>query len=110
MSAAAPLPAVSAAAAATKAAGPDRAALRKAAQGFEAIFVRQMLATARQSSLGGDNPLTAGDDTFRQMRDERFADIAAQSGAFGFARQIEAALGTRLPPAPAAAPATAKKD
>lgn len=108
MSAAAPLPQAARAAAATADAGAtERARLRKAAQGFEAIFVRQMLASARQTSFAADNPLSGGDDTFRQMRDERFAEIAAQSGAFGFARQIEAALGARLAPP---ASGTAKKD
>ena len=80
---------------------PTTKGLREAAQGFEAIFVRQMLAAARASNFGG-NDFTGGqgEDTFTQMRDERFAEIAAQSSAFGIARQIEAALNR-----PGAAPA-----
>ncbi len=72
-------------------------ALAKAARGFEAIFVRQMLAAARKSDLGGSD-LTGGQGiaTFRQMQDEQFADIAATRGAFGLARMIEAQLGARL--------------
>jgi flagellar protein FlgJ len=69
-------------------AGTDRAALRKAAQGFEAMFLRQMLAQARDTDLGGDKQ----DDTFTQMRDERFAEIAAQSGTLGLATRLESQL------------------
>ena len=81
----------------------DRAALKKAAQGFEAIFVRQMLAAARATSLAGDDPIFGGQaqETFTQMRDERFADIAAQAGTFGLARQLEAQFARLLPPAKA---------
>ena len=77
----------------------DRAQLRKAAQGFEAIFVRQMLSTARAASLGGDDALLGGQaqETFAAMRDEHFADIAAQTGAFGLAKQLETQLARLLP-------------
>ena len=83
----------------------DRAALRKAAQGFEAIFVRQMLAAARATSLAGDDPIFGGQaqETFTAMRDERFADIAAQAGTFGLAKQLEAQFAKLLPAAPPAA-------
>lgn len=87
---------------------PERAKLRQAAQAFEAIFVRQILATARATTFG--NGLTdtgdQGRDTFTQMRDERFADIAAKSGAFGLAARIEAQLARALPAAAPATPAT----
>jgi flagellar protein FlgJ len=77
---------------------PQRAELRKAAEGFEAIMVRKMLATARAASFAEDTPLTGGGlKQFQAMRDEHFADIAAQSGAFGFARSIEASLAQHLP-------------
>ena len=91
------------AAAAAPASTPDSARLHKAAQAFEAIFVRQMLASARASHFG-DTPGSAdggstdpGKDTFTQMRDERLADITAQSGALGLAKNIEAQLAARLP-------------
>lgn len=77
---------------------PERAALRKAAEGFEAIMVRKMLATARAASFAEETPLTGGGlKQFEAMRDEHFADIAAGSGAFGFARSIEASLAQYLP-------------
>lgn len=76
----------------------ERAALRKAAEGFEAIMVRKLLASARASSFAEETPLTGGGmQQFQAMRDEHFADVAAQSGAFGFARSIEASLAQHLP-------------
>ena len=77
---------------------PELAELRKAAEGFEAIMLRQMLATARASSFAEETPLTGGAmKQYLTMRDEHFADIAAKSGAFGFARSIEASLAQHLP-------------
>lgn len=74
-----------------------RLELRKAAEGFEAIMIRKMLEAARASSLAEDTPLTGGGmKQFTQMRDEHFADIAAKTGAFGFARSIEAQLSWHL--------------
>jgi len=84
---------------------PEAAALRKAAQGFEAIFLRQILASARQTSFGGEDLFgSQASETFTQMRDERFAEIASGTGAFGLARQLEVQLARALP---AAAPAPA---
>jgi peptidoglycan hydrolase FlgJ len=73
-----------------------RAELARAARGFEAIFVRQMLAAARKTSF--DNGLfgSEANDTFRQMQDDRFAEIAADSGAFGLGRMIEARLAAQV--------------
>lgn len=79
-----------------------RQQLRKATEGFEAMFVRQILGAARQGSFGGEkdlfggNPVGGSDDTFTQMRDEKFAEIAAHSGTIGLARQIEAQLARGL--------------
>ena len=76
---------------------PEQLELREAAQGFEAIMIRKMLESARASSFADDTPLTgSGMKQFTQMRDEHFADLAAQSGAFGFARSIEAQLSQHL--------------
>lgn len=76
--------------------GSDRAKLAAAAKQFEAIFVRQMLAAARKTDFG--EPLLGGQglDTFRTMQDERFADLAAESGAFRLAKQIEAQLASHI--------------
>ena len=72
--------------------GTDRARLAQAARQFEAIFVRQMLAAARRSEFGGELLGGPGLDTFRTMQDERFADAAAETGAFGLAALIERQL------------------
>lgn len=75
----------------------ERADLRRAAEGFEAIMIRKLLESARASSFAEDTPLTGGGmNQFRQMRDEHFADIASASGAFGFARSIEEQLSQHI--------------
>lgn len=75
----------------------DRQELREAAQAFEAILLRQMLSSARSTDFGGNDLFEGSDDTFTEMRDERFADIASQSGQLGFADAIERQLARFLP-------------
>lgn len=75
----------------------DKEKLAGAAKQFEAIFLRQMLAAARSVDFGGDDVFGKMDETFVQMRDERFAEIASQSGALGLAKQIERHLAALLP-------------
>ncbi len=71
----------------------ERQELRAAAEGFEAIMIRRMLESARASSFSEDTPLTGGGlKQFEKMRDEHFAEVASESGAFGFARSIEEQL------------------
>lgn len=78
--------------AATPAAG-DRARLHEAAKQFEAIFLRQMLAAARSTDFGGNDLFGGqGEETFQEMRDARFAEIAADSGSIGLAASIEQQL------------------
>ena len=79
--------------------GTDREKLAGAAKAFEAIFVRQMLAAARQAGFGDSLVGGQGLDTFRSMQDSHFADLTAQTGALGLAKQIEAQLARHLPPA-----------
>ncbi|MDP3550916.1 MAG: flagellar biosynthesis protein FlgJ [Novosphingobium sp.] len=81
----------------------DREKLAGAAKQFEAIFLRQMLTAARSVDFGGDDVFGKMDETFVQMRDERFAEIASQSGALGLAAQIERHLAALLPADPTAA-------
>jgi len=82
--------------------GSDRERLAGAARQFEAIFLRQMLSAARKADFG--EPLLGGQamDTFRTMQDEHFADLAAQSGAFGIGRMIERQLAAQPSPLPPA--------
>lgn len=74
----------------------DRQRLAEAATRFEAIFARHMLASARKAGFGDEMFGNQGTDTFRQMMDERFADLLAESGTLGFGKSIEAQLAARL--------------
>jgi len=76
--------------------------LTKAAQAFEAIFLRQMLASARAASFGGEDLFGGpGIEQFEKMQDENIARIASESGTFGFAKLIEAQLAAQIAPATA---------
>lgn len=74
----------------------DRQKLADAAKRFEAIFARQMLASARQAGFGDSLFASQANDTFRQMMDDRFADILAESGALGLGKSIETQLARHL--------------
>ncbi|MCB2077252.1 MAG: rod-binding protein [Novosphingobium sp.] len=76
----------------------EREQLAQAAQQFEAIFLRQFLASARKTDFGSDLFGGQAIGTFRQMQHEHFADIAAQTGAFGLAATIEAQLSRFVEP------------
>ncbi len=89
------LPGMSTAPAAT-----DREKLSAVSKQFEAVFVREMLAAARKTDFGGDELFgSQALDTFRQMQDEHFADVAVQTGALGFSTIIEAQMQRFLPAA-----------
>ena len=77
--------------------GTDRERLSGAARQFEAIFLRQMLASARKAGFGDE--LFGGQalDTFRTMQDEHFADLATQRGGLGMAAMIERHLAAQVP-------------
>ena len=77
--------------------GGERERLKGAAQQFEAIFLRQMLAAARSTDFGGDDLFGGeGEETFREMRDAQFAQLASESGTLGLAARIEAQLAHHL--------------
>lgn len=85
----------------SKSTEPARVELREAAQQFEAVLLRQMLASARATSFGGGESLFGkSDHTFCEMRDARFAEIASSSGQLGFAAAIERQLARHLPKEP----------
>lgn len=76
----------------------EREQLRDAARQFEAIFLRQLLSTARAADFGGDDLFGGqGEETFREMRDAHFADLAAGSDMIGLAASIEAQLARFVP-------------
>src|SRR3546814_17205221 len=81
---------------------PEKSELREAAEGFEAILVRRLLASAKAGSFAEDSPFTGkGVEQFETMRNETFADIAANSGEFGIAsalaRQLTAQPAPSMP-------------
>ena len=76
----------------------DTASLTEVAQGFEAVFLRHLLAAAAASDFGGEDLFgSSGQDSFREMRDAQFAEIASKTGTIGFATQIEAQMARHLP-------------
>lgn len=65
-----------------------------AANGFEAIFLRQIMSAMRQGKLGDD--LFGGSETeqFQTMQYDQIADSMAQSGDFGIAEMLLARFRT----------------
>lgn len=80
----------------------EREQLGEVAKQFEAIFVRQMLSAARKTDFGSEMFGGQAMDTFRQMQDEHFADVASETGVLGLATVIEAQLARFLSPESAA--------
>ena len=63
--------------------------LKAAAQAFEAVFLRQMISSMRQASLGEE--LLGGGragEQFRDMSDAKLADNMAEKGSFGIAEML----------------------
>lgn len=90
----------------------DQAGLKKAAQQFEAIFLRQMISSMRSASLGEDMLGSTAGDQFRDMADARTADSMAEKGSLGIAEMLmrqfgakEAAVAQPTPPKAAPDPA-----
>jgi peptidoglycan hydrolase FlgJ len=65
-------------------------ALKQTAQQFEAIFLRQMIASMRAPAIGDDLFGSDASNQFRDMSDARLADSMA--GKFGIAALIETQL------------------
>lgn len=66
--------------------------MRKAAEAFEAVFVRQLIGSMRSSSLGDDILGSDASNQFREMADAKTADNMAQQGALGIAEMMIAQL------------------
>ncbi len=67
--------------------------LRKAAEAFEAVILRQMMASMRKAKLGDDIMGSGATDNFREMADARLADSMATLRQFGIADLVEKQLG-----------------
>jgi flagellar protein FlgJ len=98
-------------AAAPSTASPDQAKLKKAAQAFEAVFVRQLIGSMRSASGDENDGLFDSEATrqFQDMADSKTADAMAQKGALHIADMLVKQYGARMAktvaPAAGAAPA-----
>ncbi len=77
---------------APSAAGGGDGGLRKAAEAFEAVILRQLMASMRQAKLGDDIFGSSASDNFREMADARTADSMASLRQFGIADMVERQL------------------
>lgn len=62
--------------------------LKKAAKAFEAVFLRQMIGSMRQASLGEDLFGSSATQQYQEMADSRTADALADKGALGIANLL----------------------
>jgi peptidoglycan hydrolase FlgJ len=67
-------------------------AIRKAAQGFEAVFLREMIGSMRKAQLAEGMFQSSATDQFRELADARTADAIAAKGGFGIAAMVEHSL------------------
>ena len=77
------------------------AKLKSAAQAFEAVFVRQMIASMRSATPSEDIFGSSASGQFRDMSDARLADDMAAKGSFGIADMLLKQFGGKesAPPA-----------
>jgi len=78
--------------ASTRSASAPDPSLKKAAEGFEAVFLRQVIGSMRQAKLGEDLFGSAATDTYRELSDKQMADNLASTGSLGIAALVEAQL------------------
>ena len=90
--------------------GADAAKVKKVAQDFEAMFLGMMLKSMRATV--GEDKLTGGghgEETFRSLLDQEYAQAAARSGGLGLAKIMEKEL-TRGAVAPVSPQVTGHAD
>ena len=66
--------------------------LRKAAEAFEAVILRQLMASMRKAKLGDEIFGSSATENFRDMADARIADNMAGMRQFGIADLVEKQL------------------
>lgn len=86
-----------------------RADLAKAAEQFEAIFLRQMIGAMRSANLAEGLTDSSATDQFRDMADARTADSMAKTGSLGIAELLLSQFGGKAAPTAATTPAAADK-
>jgi peptidoglycan hydrolase FlgJ len=72
--------------------------LRKAAQGFEAVFIRQVIGSMRKAQLANEMFGSSASDNFRELADSKTAESMAKLGQFGIADMIERQLTAKSAP------------
>lgn len=90
----------SAATAAPAAGSNTRAGLAKAAEQFEAVFLRQMIGAMRSASLAEGITDSSATEQFQTMADSRTADSLAATGSMGIAQLLVKQFGARMADAP----------
>jgi peptidoglycan hydrolase FlgJ len=80
----------------------QRAKLKKATEGFEAIFVTQLLKQAHQSMQGANALFGSSSESkfYAEMRDELLAQQISKTGEFGIGKMLFQKLERTLPPNP----------
>lgn len=72
-----------------------KADLKAAAEGFEAVFLREIIGAMRKAKLAEDVFGSSATDNFRELADARTADQLSKLGHFGIAAMIETQLADR---------------
>jgi peptidoglycan hydrolase FlgJ len=71
----------------------EKAKLKSAAQAFEAVFLRQMIGSMRQASLGDGMFDNGGTEQFQDMADSKTADAMSTHGVLHIADLLVKQLG-----------------
>ena len=66
----------------------QRAALEKAAKGFEAVLMRQLLGSMRSAGIGEGIDSSSAVDQFREMSDAQMAENLASKNSLGIAQLL----------------------
>jgi peptidoglycan hydrolase FlgJ len=72
--------------------------LQKAAQGFEAVFIRQVIGSMRKAQLANEMFGSSATDNFRELADSRTAESMAKLGQFGIADMVYRQLSGQTAP------------
>jgi flagellar protein FlgJ len=78
------------------AASPEMAKLKKTAQQFEAVFLRQMIGSMRTASLGDGMFDSSATQQFQDMSDAKTAEVMAGKGVLGIADMLVKQYGARI--------------
>jgi Rod binding domain-containing protein len=62
--------------------------LKQAAQGFERTLLRQMLTTARSTSLRGSDDQSSASKSYLEIMDDHLADILSKGAGVGFGNKM----------------------